>query len=300
MHSLLVLMFLAARIYVADSGENKITVIDPGKASTAISVSGSPQGIAAFLDGHRLYVSTSGANALDVIDSSTLRLTRSVPVGPGPNGIATSPDGRRVFVTLTGRPAVDLVDAASLKKIKSIEVAGPPHSIAVTPDGTRMLVGSTGKISVINIRTERTEFDIPLTRTPVSIAVDSDRHLVIHRLFLRMAEAGGFEILDYASRKVTGKVALPSANVLATSPDHRSLWATAADSVTVFSLPDLKRVTTIATGAGADGIAFTADGKSVYIANSGAGSISEIDTATFKETAHIPAGKGPTQIIVVE
>jgi YVTN family beta-propeller protein len=78
------------------------------------------------------------------------------------------------------------------------------------------------------------------------------------------------------------------------------VWATAGDSVAVFSMPDLKRVLTIAVSAGTDAIAFTPDGKLVFISNTGANSVSEIDAATYKEIARIPAGKAPKQMVTAE
>jgi YVTN family beta-propeller protein len=290
-------MMLAARIYVADSGENKITVIDPGKPAAAISVSAFPQGI--VYDGRRLYVS-SAANVLDVIDPNMSRLIRSVPLSPKPGCVTISPDGRYVYVCIGSRPIIEAVDTASLMRVKTIETSGVPHSINVTPDNTRMLIGYPGGIDVINVRTGEKEFEIPVTGTPASIAIESDRHLAIRRLFIHMAGVDGFEILDYASRKVTGKVALPSANVLAVSPDRRTLWATAGDSVVVFGLPDLKRQNAITIGAGAGAIVFEADGKHVWISNPGANSVVEIDTTAYKAVAHFPTGKAPGQMIAVE
>ena len=78
------------------------------------------------------------------------------------------------------------------------------------------------------------------------------------------------------------------------------MWVTAGDSVTVFSMPDLKRILTIPVGSGADTIVFTPDGKRCFVSNTGADSVSEIDTATYKEIARIPAGKAPKQMIAVE
>jgi hypothetical protein len=63
---------VAVRIYVADSGDNKLTVIEPGKQSGAIAVSPGPQGIPAFPGARRLYVSSG--NVLDVVESKTGRL----------------------------------------------------------------------------------------------------------------------------------------------------------------------------------------------------------------------------------
>lgn len=297
MHSWLLAMLLATRIYVADTGGSKLTVIDSGKAAGTISVSSFPQGITS--DGRRLYV-TSGANVLDVIDPNTSRLIRTISFGSKPGDVAISPDQRSVFVCSDGRPAIDVVDTASLMQVKTIETSGIPRTLEVTPDNTRLLAGFNGGIDVINIRTGEREFGITLPGAPVSIAIESDRHLGIRRLFVHLAGKEGFEIVDYASRKVTGRVPLPSANQLAVSPNRRTLWVTAGDSVVVFGLPDLKRAAMILTGAGADAIVFEGDGKNVWISDTGADSVTEIDTASYKVVTRVTTGKAPGQMIAVE
>jgi YVTN family beta-propeller protein len=49
----------------------------------------------------------------------------------------------------------------------------------------------------------------------------------------------------------------------------------------------------VKTGKVPDWITFTPDGKMVYIANSGANSVSAIDIASRKEVARIPVGEVP-------
>ena len=49
----------------------------------------------------------------------------------------------------------------------------------------------------------------------------------------------------------------------------------------------------VKTGQVPDWITFTPDSKMVYVANSGANSVSAIDIATRKELARIPVGEVP-------
>jgi YVTN family beta-propeller protein len=70
------------------------------------------------------------------------------------------------------------------------------------------------------------------------------------------------------SHNITGYAALPEVNPLGHSP----------------------------TGSVPEWITFTPDSKIVYISNSGAGSVSAIDTNTLKEIAVIPVGEVPKRI----
>jgi YVTN family beta-propeller protein len=79
------------------------------------------------------------------------------------------------------------------------------------------------------------------------------------------------------------------------SPDNKTLWVNSsiAGGVFVYSLPDLKVQGFVKTGKVPDWITFTPDGKLIYVANSGANSVSAIDTVARKEIARIPVGEVP-------
>ena len=50
----------------------------------AIEVGDHPEGIAASRDGSRLYVTNWGSNTLGVIDATTLKVIKDIPVPDGP------------------------------------------------------------------------------------------------------------------------------------------------------------------------------------------------------------------------
>ena len=72
------------------------------------------------------------------------------------------------------------------------------------------------------------------------------------------------------------------------------------NSVSVFSLPDLKRLGATPVGRGPDWLTFTPDNKRCYVSNAGSDSVSVLDVATRKELTRIPVGKVPKRIIAVE
>jgi YVTN family beta-propeller protein len=304
MRSLLLLLLPALamaqlHVYVANSGDSRITIIDShtSRVSGELPVSPGPQAIAASADGLRFYVSSSARNAIDVVDRRTMKIFRSVPVGAGPGGIAVSPDGRRIFVCLEAGTGIDVVDTAPLMKMKNIPVGRAMQNIYVTPDQTRLIATSKTdkKLVVINIRTEQVEFEIPIAGTPGGIAIESETSLVIKRLFVQLVGVKGFEAIDYKTRKVTGTT--PSTwSGLATSPDSKSLWTGDA----VYSLPDMKRVASLTEVGAAAGIVFTPDGRRAFISHPDSDSVSVFDAATYKELAQIPTGSRPTRMVVVQ
>ncbi len=86
------------------------------------------------------------------------------------------------------------------------------------------------------------------------------------------------------------------------TPDGSTLWVNSMlnNSVSVYSLPDLKLIESIPVGRGPDWLTFTPDGRRCFVSNAGADSVSAIDVAQRKELARIPVGKVPKRLIAVE
>src|SRR5260370_8833677 len=85
----------SVRIYVANSDDNKISVIDPttDRVSGEIPVSPNPHGIVPSPDGMRFYISSESKALLDVVDRKTGTIIGRVPLGLRPNNAAITPDG---------------------------------------------------------------------------------------------------------------------------------------------------------------------------------------------------------------
>lgn len=313
------LLASSVRVYVTNSAGDNITIIDPSSNRVAgeIKVSRNPHGIVPSPDKSRFYVSSEGDNVLDVVDRKSGKVLRRVPLGTRPNNLAITPDGRRVYVCIRQESWVDVVDTASLEKVKSIPVGQYPHNVYPSPDGRQMIATSMGdkKLTFINVKTEQPEFSIATEGVPRPVAIESSPDHAIRRLFVQLSSLHGFEVIDYASRKVVKKVLLPEAppdakplipltfsHGMAITPDGRSLWVTSLlnNSVSVFSLPELKLLSTISVGKGPDWLTFLPDGSRCYLSNAGSDSVSVIDVASRKELTRIAVGKMPKRLIAVE
>ena len=112
------------RVYVSNTGENTISVINangisdanPPITATTIGVSGTPTSVTALSDGSKAYVAlgncpagvnhttlpaqltSCNGNLVSVVDAVGLREIRTIPVGIGAVSIDASPDATRVFV----------------------------------------------------------------------------------------------------------------------------------------------------------------------------------------------------------
>ncbi|MEO7142718.1 MAG: hypothetical protein ABI165_04370 [Bryobacteraceae bacterium] len=308
----------SVRVYVTNSGGDNISIIDPAtnKVVGEWKVSMNPHGIVPSPDRSRFYISSEGDNLMDVVDGRSGKTIKKIPLGTRPNNVAITPDGKRVYVCIRQESWVDVVDTATLTKAKSIPVGRNPHNVYCTPDGKYMLATSMGdhKITAIDIKTEKAAFTIPLGGIPRPVAIEAGADGTPKRLFVQLSNLHGFEIVDYAARKVTGKVLLPPAppdakplipftfsHGMAIAPDGKTLWVDSLlnNAVYVYSLPALKLEWSVPVGSGPDWMTFTPDGTRCYVSNAGADSVSVIDPATHKEIARIPVGKTPKRLIAV-
>src|SRR5205823_4665616 len=156
-----------------------------------------------------------------------------------PNNVAITPDGKRVYICIRGKSWVDIVDTASLEKVKSVPVGRGPPTVNCSRDGKQRIATSMNaeKLTVIDAKTEKPEFEIPVGGVPRPVAIDADPDLSIKRLFVQLSNLHGFIVVDYPSRKVVQKILLPDAppgarplipatfsHGMAISPDHKTLW----------------------------------------------------------------------------
>src|SRR5580693_10670064 len=182
--ALLLALPLAAgtvRIIQTNSAGDDVSIIDPATNKVVGTINGIEvnHGAAAAPDGSHYYISDEGRSTLDVVDTKTLKVTRSIPLSGHPNNIGISKDGRRVYVSIAVAPgAVDVIDTTSLEKVKSIPIKGAVHNTYVTPDGRYVVAGSiAGKtISVIDAQTENPVWflEMDLGIRPMAFATNPD------------------------------------------------------------------------------------------------------------------------------
>lgn len=312
------LLSASVRIYVANSDDDHITIIDPVAVAAVgeINVSPNPHGIVSSPDKTRLYISSESKDVLDVWDRRSNRIIRRVPLGRRPNNVAITRDGRRVYVCIRQEAVVAIVDTASLEVERRVEVGRGPHNVYLTPDGKYMLATAMDdhKITAIDVNTETPAFEIPVGGVPRPLAIDPLQGTP-KRLFVQLSNLHGFAVVDYASRTVTRRVLLPDAPAgakplipetfshgIGIAPDGKTLWVNSLldNSVSVFSMPDLQRLSTIPVGRGPDWLTFTPDSKRCFVSNAGSNSVSVLDVVSRKEVTRIPVGKVPKRIICTD
>ncbi|MEU4068345.1 hypothetical protein AB0F25_39145 [Streptomyces wedmorensis] len=148
---------------------------DTGPVTTG-EYRGGGMGIALSPDGRRVYVGVNvpgGNGALEVVDTTALRVTEAVEVGRRPFDVDVSRDGTEVYATNHDSFDVTVVAADTLRT-RRVEVAPygtegglgswlKPHYAAVRPSDGKLLLPFEGeRLAVVDPRTGRTTIE-PMT-----------------------------------------------------------------------------------------------------------------------------------------
>jgi YVTN family beta-propeller protein len=306
------------RIIQTNSAGDDVSIIDPAINKVVGVIQGIEvnHGAAAAPDGSRYYISDEGARTLDVVDSKTLKVIRSIPLSGHPNNISISKDGKRVYVSIAVAPgAIDVIDTTSLEKVKSIPVKGAVHNTYVTPDGKYVVSGSipSKTITVIDVKTEEVVWSMvmDLGIRPMAFATNPDGST--KWIFVQLSGFNGFAVVDFASRKEINRIKLPDlppgkapfpeggneSHGMAVTSDGKTLIVNSRlnSAIYSYSIPDLKLLGSADVGRSPDWVTLTPDGKTAYVACAASNFVSVVDIHTMKETTRIPVGEVPKRNI---
>jgi YVTN family beta-propeller protein len=306
------LMASNVRVYQTNSAGDEVTIIDPATNKVVQTVKDIevPHGVTFAPDGKRAYITCEAEKTVWAVDTKTAKLIAKAPLSGHPNNLSISKDGQRLFVAIAVAPgAVDVIDTAGMKLIKSIPVKGAVHNTYVTPDGKYALAGSVvGKmLTVIDEQTLEPAWELPFDLGVRPMTFEKAADGSTNRLFVQLSGYNGFAVVDFKTHKEVKRIALPTdpsgghaeggapSHGIGVAPDGQTLWVNSspAKAVFIYSLPDLKVKGYVKTGPVPDWITFTPDSSMVYVANSGANSVSAIDILARREVARIPVGQVP-------
>src|SRR4029453_15987963 len=305
----------SVRIIQTNSAGTTVHLIDPAHKKVVGVINGIEvnHGATSAPDGSRFYITNEAEKTLDVVDTKTLKVIKSIPLTAHPNNVSISKDGKRVYVAIAAAPgAVDVIDTQTMTRAKTIPVQGNAHNTYVTPDGKYVICGSVAgrRLTVIDQKTEEKVWDLAFDKGVRPIAFEQKPDGSTNRLFIQLSDINGFAIVDFDQGKEVGRVMLPElpesertteglqgspSHGMAVTPDGKRLWVLSKMNSRIYeySLPDLKLLGEAKTGHHPDWLTFTPDSKRVYVANAGSNSVTVVDTATRNVVAEIPVGHVP-------
>ena len=325
------------RIIQTNFAGDTIHIIDPATNKVVGEIKGmeATHGITVAPHGSRIYISEEADFTLTVIDGKTLKKKKKIPLSGNPNLIDITPDGKRIYVAIAqtyndlsefprikanASGGVDVIDTVSLQKIKTIAMKGGVHDLNVTPDGKFVAVGNarggrTNVMTVVDTSTNEVAWTMPMDPSPSPMAVSKNPDGSTKAIFAQNGRDNGFQVIDFATRKITSAVKLPditgqtqtpygppaASHGIMVTPDQKTLLVNSRfnSAVYAYALPDVKYLGVVTLGGkGAGWLTITPDSKTAYIANEHTNNVSVVDIATLKQTALIPVGFAPARNVV--
>ncbi len=166
-------------------------------------------------------------------------------------------------------------------------------------------------LTVVDTKTNEVAWTMPMDPSPSPMAVSKNPDGSTKSIFAQNGRDNGFQVVDFATRKITNTIKLdiagqeanpygpPSASHgIMVTPDQKTLLVNSRynSAVYAYSLPDLKPMGAVNLGGkGAGWLTITPDSKRAYIANEHTNNVSVIDIPTLKEVAVIPVGFAPAR-----
>jgi len=164
----------AHRLYVANSQDNSMTIIDTSSQSVlkTVAVGHTPNAVGVSANSGVVYVPNWKDNTVSVLDGGGNPIDL-VEVDRAPYGIAVDDARARVFVTNSGSNSVSVIDAHTNSVTTAIGVGGTPNTIALDEINRRAYVANcAGSISVINVDTLHVEMTFPTSENTCEAAID--------------------------------------------------------------------------------------------------------------------------------
>ena len=113
----------------------------------------SPGELAVSPDGLRLYVVCEKSDELRVVDTTTGRVLKQIPVGHVPRGLSVSADGKQVYVANSWTDTISVIDAHKLTAVATLKTGFEPISAVADKKGEVLYVANrlSSDISVIDL-----------------------------------------------------------------------------------------------------------------------------------------------------
>lgn len=267
--------------------------------------------------GYRIYVTNESSGDLSVIDSNTLEVTATIPVGKRPRGIHASPDKSTIYVALSGSPAappgvdestlpppdksadgIGVVDVAQGKVVRTIKSGSDPEQFDLSKDGAHLFVSNEddAKTSMVDIAAGTVLATFPVGAEPEGVTTTPDGKFV----YVTSEDEGTVTVLDIAARKAlkTFKVGRRPRSV-AFLPDGSRAYVTNENEggVTLVDATKHQPLKLIPLGERGVikpmGLAMTADGSKVYISTGRGKKLFVLNTAANEVAASFEIGTRP-------
>lgn len=304
-------------LYVVNGGDSSISVINTATNMVAGTIRlkniSYPHHISLTPDRSALLVAILGqdlsgghshsghgggaAAYLLMMDATTGTLRESRKLDHPAHNAVMAPTGNAIWAAQSATAGTVLVlDPVLLGTRSTVSVGEMPLEVTLTPNGQYAFVANNASdnVTVIDVVSKSIVKTIAVGDGPVGAWPGSNGVMYVDNETGKTVTA-----IDATTLQTIRTYNLGFTPAMATVAPDTTLWITDAENgkVAIFSTERDEKIGEITVGAGTHGIAFSGDGKTAYVSNQNAGTVSVIDVATRSVKATIPVGAKPNGIV---
>ncbi len=181
-----------------------------------LSAIASPSQKSADSSHFRIYVTNERSGDLTEIDSPTLQVIATMPLGKRPRGIHASPDGHFLYIALSGSPlagpgvdesklppadksadGIGVFDVQQNKLVRIIQSGSDPENFDLTKDGRTIIVSNEddAKASFVDVASGRVAKAVPVGEEPEGVKVSPNGREV----YVTSENTGTISAIDVAT-----------------------------------------------------------------------------------------------------
>jgi YVTN family beta-propeller protein len=237
-------------------------------------------------------VLNSDDDSLSVIDGQTYKETARTHIGRAPHHLIVTPDAKTLILAMAGGDELVFIDLAS-GVLKQRLPASDPYQIGFSPDGKWFVANSLrlDRIDIYDGKDFHLVHRLPASTMPSHIAFSTDSSTV----YVTLQGTNNLTAIDLASGKTlwTMPVGRQPAGVLVRKSGTILVGVMGSDHIAEVDPQDGHVIRNIHTDRGAHNFLLSPDGKTLYVSNRVAGTISVLDPDTLAVTGSFAAPGGP-------
>jgi YVTN family beta-propeller protein len=242
--------------------------------------------------GKTAVVLNSDEDSLSVIDTESYKETARTHIGRQPHHLIVSPDGNSLIIAMAEGNELVFIDR-STGEIKQRIQASDPYQVGFSPDAKWFVTTSLrlDRIDIYNAADYQPVFRLSAPTRPSHIGFSPDSSTV----YVTLQGTGQLSAIDLLSGKPkwTVTVGPQPAGVFVRPSGTILVGVMGSDHIAEVDPKDGSMIRTVHTDRGAHNFLLSPDGKTLYVSNRVAGTISVLNAATLEVTGNLPAPGGP-------
>lgn len=222
--------------------------------------------------------------------------------------LACTPLANAADVLLVGNKAdasISALDTRSGKELLRLPVGTGPHEVVVSDNGLLAVVGNYGAQGTANNSLSVIDWPSRTVVRTIDLGQDSRPHGIrflpdSQRVVVTTEDSERLLLVDLAQGQVLERIDVGGGkpHMVALSPGADRAYVTHVDggSLSVVDLLYKKKIATIPTGNGSEGIAVTPDGRQVWVSNREGDDVVIVDAQRLKVTDRLRTGMFPIRV----